>query len=1132
MFDASLADVSDRQSSLSSIFQHVIYIDSFIKDNTYSSENSKSKVFTELIEVYLSNLLLSEHVYTLNDTFLSKYYKQLVHNNGGATSIAIFKVVTCLQNLIIYLTYRSNGSPKKLKKLIDENVILIPFENYSQKDHKNIFIYAKKNNSLGSSKYFLNINYYNQYKYNFTSYLYRPFIISNSRYIKRYSDKMLVSITYLMDHIIKFHPFAFSLNNLETVPELISETKNPELREFIENLINYLSINHIRETEIGLFDYKYYNKTSIELTYISKIFEDESAAFNFSLDESYDIKLFIKMRIKELRSIFKNYNSVSSTDSIQFNSIVFLNALLADISFFDQEYDEAIISYSDAILTLGEKPTANDDYGKIYNYCKLKLKLGLTYEKMKSYELALSHYYDVLNYSRKYLSVINIENESNSLSRKAISTIFTQSCIASLYLVEKKNPEGVSAYDLEELQSALDSLKFSDYLHKIEIHFLFYNSIGHLLFYKNARFDNFKISGNNLSFDFESDKLFCWFKRNSRPDILDQRQCLESLKCYLTAACILYQKTSIIKDNKTVESLTILSHIYSIIRANSANQSKSLLVNFAQLCSNIADTLLTNLYNDYNAECLDSIEISCSQYYLNTEYLDQWHIAEVNKLIHQKITVSSGEVFQIIISLLYTSGKTFLWAGRSVSYGFQLKKILNIFRRIAEVKFLIYYEKIIRNCIFPECINVVSWNSSSTDRQQLEKYKHHFNLLDQYYQPHLTSRYLFSATSANPEIREVVLFYTFINHKLKVSELKLANQKFKQDDLYNRMNYHTLLSQYNLVSSQYIRIHELHLQYAINFTLINNSNNKILSFISEKWNPKNGYFDSYKINDANIPFPIDNINSNLIRVLELIKIQIKKQNYEIKDIESLIMEFKSNNLWKIDEKILKYMLKNSKFLTENKSIFNYIIKMSKIFGYKKEEFEEAMNIVNNSIYCLTEIIKIYNSSGINYLINYSSLGDYHRRLGEILKQFEYFKLVYKSRYFMVENEKGIKNMLRNSIHNTKDLKLSKCKTHDPFLKLIKVINKDFVITLKPISQFHLAIKNYYEALHLHQERYPYKIKLSNMYCLEDDFSDNLYHFGIALERQKINSGYLRHQIDKLKKDEINDTPLMNYDFHI
>lgn len=40
--------------------------------------------------------------------------------------------------------------------------------------------------------------------------------------------------------------------------------------------------------------------------------------------------------------------------------------------------------------------------------------------------------------------------------------------------------------------------------------------------------------------------------------------------------------------------------------------------------------------------------------------------------------------------------------------------------------------------------------------------------------------------------------------------------------------------------------------------------------------------------------------------------------------------------------------------------------------------------------------------------------------------------------------------------------------------------------------------------------------MNNLIYLEDDFNDNLYHFGAGLERFQINSGSIRAAIDELK----------------
>ena len=58
MFEAALADISDRQSSISSIFHRVFYIDSFLKDQ--SSKETIASSIGVLVEEMLKRLLVVE----------------------------------------------------------------------------------------------------------------------------------------------------------------------------------------------------------------------------------------------------------------------------------------------------------------------------------------------------------------------------------------------------------------------------------------------------------------------------------------------------------------------------------------------------------------------------------------------------------------------------------------------------------------------------------------------------------------------------------------------------------------------------------------------------------------------------------------------------------------------------------------------------------------------------------------------------------------------------------------------------------------------------------------------------------------------------------------------------------------
>lgn len=478
MFDAALADIADRQSSISSIFSQIIYVDSFLKDQLKGG----SLGLTDLIEEYFNKILLKpnknnnyieklvneanekvnnkEKIFQKKNSQLTRFIKKLswVKKGSGLTKLreklselrsekkknkeenqkysktrveelesfldqknhfsflikysAVlellvmtgrltqeerYKILFTLQDFIIYLTYRSNGAPKKLTKIVEDYIVK---KRLIRDNKKTVVDFTKENpDSYEEEKIYLKISFKAQYKFNFITYLYRPFLMAYSQFIKKYSDYVLVSTPYLMDHLMKFHPFAFSVQNLELIPEVLSANRNPILRFFIEEIIFFLSQNHIRETEITLFDYKFYNKTSNEIIYLSKIFEEESAAFNFTLDETYFIKLYIRNKIKELRNNHKDFKNPKEPTFIY--SISFLNGLLGDAYYFDQEYDDAIISYLDALQYLRDESSMSLE--KFTMLLQLKLKLGLIHEKMKSYETAISYYNDIIYNSQDFL---------------------------------------------------------------------------------------------------------------------------------------------------------------------------------------------------------------------------------------------------------------------------------------------------------------------------------------------------------------------------------------------------------------------------------------------------------------------------------------------------------------------------------------------------------------------------------------------------------------------------------------------------------------------------------------------------------------------------------------------------------
>jgi|GEM_PF-6859719 len=413
MFDASLADIADRQSSVSSIFTYIFNVESLLKETELESGSNRSSL-SNAIELYLRELFFAEHpkkmkrrssrrpsktempkaaLYKLAE---EKYLKHIIKKDDFEQKLG--KLYFTLQNFVTFLTYRSNGSPQKLIKTIHEFILVK--EDFNEENEKNLIYWQE----YSKSHLYLHFNYENQYRIGFINYLYKPFVIRWGGKLKIYSDNIAVATPYLFDHLLKFHPFAFSLENLEMIPEVLSTNKTPFLRQHIRMIIDHLSSSHIRETEISLFEYKFYSRTINEIAYLSKIFETEAAAYNFTLDESHLVKLHITGKIRELRNIYHKFLGESDIDYHTF-SISHLSEVLGDLHFFDQEYDDAITAYSDAIKALGRLNIGESmDVRNFVTLTKNKLKLGLCFEKTNSYEEALAAYTDCCNDAKKFMA--------------------------------------------------------------------------------------------------------------------------------------------------------------------------------------------------------------------------------------------------------------------------------------------------------------------------------------------------------------------------------------------------------------------------------------------------------------------------------------------------------------------------------------------------------------------------------------------------------------------------------------------------------------------------------------------------------------------------------------------------------
>ncbi|SOE23143.1 hypothetical protein SAMN06298216_3533 [Spirosomataceae bacterium TFI 002] len=481
MFDAALADIADRESFYSSIFNEVINVPTFFKD----SINSVSGI-SQLCEVYLSELLLKgfgekregkneDRKYKLSQVI--KYY---FDNEEVTSESEKFKIVHSLQNYIIYLTYRSNGSPKKLIELIERNIINIerPSEYANRGLRSGYFINSSKVD-MNKRSFFLRLSYSDQYEVNLNSNFYRPYLIVNSRHLKLLNDKLLYSTAFLLDHILKFHKTAFSWNNLELIPDIILSYKDPNFRKFYAQIMSFMQDKYLRNTINAVFQYKFQSAVSQELRYLSKHSQYSSAAFNFTLDESFHLKSYYKQKLAvKLNEYNTLYRPISQNEHV--HSLGYLTTIIGDLHYYDEEFDDAIIYYTDAIQAMRNRKSFKGSSHQLVLYSSNKLKLGLCLEKTRSYDKAYSVYRSLI------IEIANFSNDVNRTGKKrpAISgkknkkqgakesgweppykrmQIYMRPHVALLGVIEKQRLDGITYYNLER--------NFKEYLNFLGVKF-------------------------------------------------------------------------------------------------------------------------------------------------------------------------------------------------------------------------------------------------------------------------------------------------------------------------------------------------------------------------------------------------------------------------------------------------------------------------------------------------------------------------------------------------------------------------------------------------------------------------------------------------------------------------------------
>lgn len=390
LYDAYLADLSDRDFAISSIFSGVINVDSFL-----SPEGGQTDV-RSMAELYVANRLIprqylldKEHYYAEKKRVLKKevpslrwYYEYLMDvekEKTGKKTVDIERqkdiefVMIFLRGFSAYLSHISNGSPKKIYLYFDKYV-KNDVDTYNINNWDDEIVVGKSNNDDKQSVLYFNATQQNCI--NFIHYLSGPIMSTITNDLSSFGDRYLVSLSFVIDHIYKHHSRSFSWRDMEQIPELLKTSKAPELRKSMSSIMEFLLQIHISPIVIGFNEYKFHKSIAEEIDYMSKISDEASALFNFTLDESLAVIHHNTMLLNHYTELSKS----SRNSDENYNCIIArIHTILGDLHFSDEDYYNATLEYRLALKLNGDKE------GSLLTMVRINLKLGLTYEYRKMY---------------------------------------------------------------------------------------------------------------------------------------------------------------------------------------------------------------------------------------------------------------------------------------------------------------------------------------------------------------------------------------------------------------------------------------------------------------------------------------------------------------------------------------------------------------------------------------------------------------------------------------------------------------------------------------------------------------------------------------------------------------------------
>ncbi len=214
-------------------------------------------------------------------------------------------------------------------------------------------------------------------------------------------DKLVVSSFSIYLYVLKFHGIGFSREHIYRMYELINIHSSPELIRIGDSIIGNVLNSHVRRIRNGLYRYRFSSLYEQEIHFITTINDNDSAAYNFSLDAMDNVKQHYISLLSD-----KEYRNAEGDKDGTLTSI---HLVIGNYYFWEQSYDEASTHYELAEKHL-ESQLDSKSIGVLTQLTEVYLKKASVAERIGNYTSALTIYahaeslIDNSNYSLKGVS--------------------------------------------------------------------------------------------------------------------------------------------------------------------------------------------------------------------------------------------------------------------------------------------------------------------------------------------------------------------------------------------------------------------------------------------------------------------------------------------------------------------------------------------------------------------------------------------------------------------------------------------------------------------------------------------------------------------------------------------------------